>query len=317
MRPATSRPAPSVTPQFITVAERSDAALKVLLGQLLAVMQQNSAAIISAHDNERLHDYRVAVRRSRSLLDQLPQLLPKRIEQRYSNHFAQLGTLTTPLRDLDVVLLKFESYRALLPKRLQNSLDPLRQLIETKRQQQRQLLIKHLQSAGYRRFIKSWQAYLESPTPANTTLGNAKRPVKELADSRIWRLYQQVLQQGAAITKLSPANDLHALRKRCKKLRYLIDSFQPLYPEKKIQRLIATLKTLQDHLGEFQDLCVHHDLFQTLAAELPDALEEKALQRLIHALEKQQRQQRKHFHTYFKNFAGKKNQQRFKELFKA
>ncbi len=298
------------------MAERSDVALKALLSQLLAVMQQNSAAIINVHDNKRLHDYRVAVRRSRSLLDQLPQLLPKRIEQRFSNHFAQLGTLTTPLRDLDVVLLKFDGYRALLPAHLQNSLDSIRPLIETKRQQQRQLLIKHLQSAGYRRFINSWQTYLESAIPANTTLANAKRPVKELADSRIWRLYKQVLQQGGAITKRSPASDLHTLRKRCKKLRYLIDSFQPLYPEKKIQHLIAPLKILQDHLGEFQDLCVHHALFQTLGAELPDALEEKALQRLIQALEKQQRQQHKDFHAHFKNFACKKNQQRFKELFK-
>ncbi len=298
------------------MAERSDAALKVLLSQLLAVMQQNSAAIINNSHSEQLHDYRVAVRRSRSLLDQLPQLLPKRVEQRYSNHLAQLGALTTPLRDLDVVLLKFENYRALLPKRLQNNLDPLRQLIETKRQQQRQLLIKHLQSAGYRRFVKSWQTYLESPTPANTRLANAKRPVKELADNRIWRLYKKIVQQGGAITNKSPASDLHTLRKRCKKLRYLIDSFQTLYPAKKIQRLIATLKTLQDHLGEFQDLCVHHDLFQRLGAELPDALEEKRLQRLLHVLEKQQRQQRKQFHRCFKGFASKTHQQQFKELFK-
>ena len=301
----------------LAAAERSDVAVKGLLNQLLAVMQENTTGIINGAESERLHDYRVAVRRSRVLLSQLPQVLPKRITERYGNRCAQLGALTTPLRDLDVLLLKFDSYRTLLSQHLQDELDPAWRLIETERQQLHQRLIKQLQSADYLRFINSWQSYLNSTAPAKTTLANAKRPPKELANERIWRLYKKVLRQGDRITKHSPATDLHALRKRCKKLRYLIESFQPLYPEQQIAHLTTVLKKLQDHLGELQDLEAHHDLFQSLRTGTLDQQCDKALKQLCKALIKQQCAQRSHFHSCFKTFASKQHRQQFRELFKA
>jgi CHAD domain-containing protein len=301
----------------LAAAERSDVAVKGLFSQLLIVMQENTAGIINSSDSERLHDYRIAVRRSRTLLGQLPQVLPKRMTERYGNHFAKLGTLTAPLRDLDVLLLKFESYRQLLPQRLQGELDLVLRLIETERQQLQQQLIKQLQSAHYQRFINSWQDYLHSNSPDNTTLANATRPAKALADDRIWKIYKKALQQGKRITKNSPANDLHTLRKRCKKLRYLIESFQPLYPEQQITHLITVLKQLQDHLGEFQDLHVHHDIFQRLRTGLEAQQPcDKALKRLIQALDKQQHKQREHFHDCFNTFANKPHQKEFRALFK-
>jgi CHAD domain-containing protein len=313
------RSAPRRTPAApsLTDAERSDVALKGLLQQLLTVMQVQRPGVIAGLDSERLHDYRVALRRSRALLDQLPQVLPQRIEARYGKRLATLGTLTTPLRDLDVLLLKFDGYRTLLPEARQGHLAPVREMIETQRQRARQQLIKQLQSADYNRFVKAWQNYLHSAVPMTTPLANARRPIKALADERIWQLYKRALRQGRAISKNSPASDLHTLRKTCKKLRYLLDAFQVLYPEKKIIHMIAVLKELQDQLGEFQDLCVHRQLFAAVQQlPLPDDECTNALDELLHHLKKQQQRQQQRFHGCFKTFASKKHYQRFKELFK-
>lgn len=312
MRVKRTPPAPP-----LTAAARSDVALKGLLDQLLMVMQEQRPGIIKGRDSERLHDYRVAVRRSRALLGQLPQVLPKRIEQRYGKQLARLGALTTPLRDLDVALLKFDSYRALLPDEMQRDLGPLRELLEAQQQHSRQQLVAFLQAPAYGRFFNHWHSYLQSDVPVTTPLANARRPIKTLADERIWRLYKRALKQGEAITKKSPASDLHTLRKTCKKLRYLVDAFQPLYPPKQVSRMLAVLKKLQDHLGEFQDLCVHQQLFAALQ-QMP-LLDEGCthpLDKLQHQLKRQQQKQREHFHACFKNFASSKHHQRFKELFK-
>jgi len=53
------------------------------------------------------------------------------------------------------------------------------------------------------------------------------------------------------------AEKLHEPGKTCKKLRYLMEFFQGLYPVTKIGELILVLKGLQDKLGAFNDLYVH------------------------------------------------------------
>lgn len=305
------------SPPELTGACRSDVALKQLLDQLLMVMQGQRPGVIDGRDSERLHDFRIAVRRSRALLGQLPRVLPRRIEARYGKRLAALGALTAPLRDLDVALLKFNGYRALLPEAMQRDLEPARALIEAQQQRARQRLATALQSPAYSHFFSHWHSYLKSAVPVTTPLANARRPIKTLADERIWRLYRRVLRQGVAIIPDSPAGDLHSLRKTCKKLRYLIDAFQALYPPKRVSRVIAVLKKLQDHLGEFQDLCVHHQFFAALRqTPLPEESYSQALDELLRQIERRQHKQRRRFHACFKDFAGNRHRESFKALFK-
>lgn len=54
----------------------------------------------------------------------------------------------------------------------------------------------------------------------------------------------------------TPDETVHALRLQCKKLRYLLDFFTPLFDEATIKRLITSLKQLQDNLGRFNDYSV-------------------------------------------------------------
>lgn len=300
--------------------ERSDVAVKRLLRQQLAVMEESAADFLDGNDGEPLHNYRVALRRSRTLLDELPEVLPQRIEGRYSSLFAQIGALTTPLRDLDVLLLNFERYRALLPEGLQPTLQQLRGWIEMKHRQQRQPLIEYLQSADYRYLVRGWQTCLGSAPPPYAAPANAKRSLQELANGCIWKLYRRIVRLGDSINQESPATALHTLRKRCKRLRYLMEFFQPLYPEQKIERLIAVLQALQDYLGAFQDLQAHHIFFRSLRAELGEERQEaqcqQALSDLAEALEQHQCRQRQRFQSCYRIFASDKQQQRFKALFK-
>ena len=141
-----------------------------------------------------------------------------------------------------------------------------------------------------------------------------------MADKRIWRVYQRVLQDGQVLQETSPDADFHALRKRCKKLRYLMEFFQSLYSDKDIRQLIRILKKLQDNLGEFQDLSVQISALQKFSEQM--AQEEKlpdktarAMSKLVEILIDTKQSVQREFTSLFAKFAQHKNQQRFEKLF--
>jgi CHAD domain-containing protein len=301
-------------------AMRADQATKRILQRLLDIMQQNEAGTRTGSDTEFLHDFRVAIRRTRSALTQIKGVFPKRIVERYKNEFAWLGQITSPSRDLDVYLLNFAEYRASLPADMQADLDPLHEFLRRHQGIEHRALVKALDSARYRRLLCGWQKFLEQAVPVRSTLPHARQPVAGVADRRIWRIYRRAIREGDAIDARSPAADLHELRKTCKKLRYLMEFFQSLYPADRIKELIRVLKTLQDNLGNFQDYEVQvmtlKEFSHRMTAEgnvSPDTL--LAMGMLIDGLERRQHEAREEFAGRFAEFSRPENQERFSRLF--
>ena len=301
-------------------AMRTDQAGKLILQRLLDIMLQNEAGTRTATDTEFLHDFRVAIRRTRSALSQIKDVFPKRIIDRYKNEFAWLGQMTSRSRDMDVYLLNFNDYRDSLPAAVRPDIELLRSFLIRHQKTEHKALIKALDSARYGRLIKNWQAFLHQPVNERSTLKNAGWPISEVASKRIWRVFRRVIQEGDAITADSPADDLHELRKTCKKLRYLMEFFVSLYPHGTVKELIRTLKTLQDNLGNFQDYEVQVITLKSFSHQMvtestvpPDTL--LAMGMLIDGLERRQHQAREEFAGRYAGFSQQKTQQRFRKLF--
>ena len=301
-------------------AMRADEASKLIMHRLLDIMMQNEAGTRIGTDTEFLHDFRVAIRRTRSALSQIKAVFPKQIVDRYKTEFAWLGQITTPSRDLDVYLLTFDEYRDSLPLSMQADIEPLRDFLIRHQKLENKALVKALDSARYRRIITNWRSFLEQPVNERSTLKNAGRPVLDVACERIWRIYRVALKEGNAINAESPAEALHELRKTCKKLRYLMEFFQSLYPSSDIKELIRILKTLQDNLGDFQDYEVQVSTLKKFSHQMvdegrvpPDTL--LAMGILIDGLERRQRQAREEFSGRFAGFSQQHNQERFRQLF--
>ena len=299
---------------------RADQATRIILHQLLDIMVVNEAGVRRGRDTEFLHDFRVAVRRTRSALTQIKGVLPARILDRYKAEFAWLGQATGPLRDLDVYLLKFDDYRNSLPDAMRAHIDPLRAFLLRHQRLEHQALVKSLNSARYRRLLKNWRRFLEQPVSERSTLANAQRPVLAVSCQRIRHVYKRILREGNTIEHDSPASALHELRKACKKLRYLMEFFQCLYPEEEIRALIRELKTLQDNLGDFQDYEVQVAALKRFGQQMVDedgvpAETLLAMGMLIDGLEQRQHQAREEFAGRFANFSLSKNQDKFRKLF--
>ena len=70
------------------------------------IMKNNLSETLWGKDIELLHDFRVACRRSRSILSQLKSAFPEAVIKPFLEDFAWLSRLTRAVRDLDVFVLK-------------------------------------------------------------------------------------------------------------------------------------------------------------------------------------------------------------------
>jgi CHAD domain-containing protein len=300
---------------------RADIAVKTIYSRLLKAIKDNEQGTIADTDSEFLHDYRVAVRRTRAGLSQLKGVLPDKISACYAGFFSWLGQITGPTRDLDVYLLNFAHYKDGLPASIRDDLNPLHEFILVKQQIAHKELAKKLRSAKYLSTILEWEQYLKEQAPLKPLEPNAKLTIKQLADRRISKCYKRVLEEGSAITEHSPSEALHELRKSCKKLRYLMEFFQSLYHENQINHFIKNLKGLQEVLGNFQDLAVQENTLKLYSEEmLNNNIHAKtilAMGVLIQNLDSLRVNARHDFASKFATFKHEENQSAFKSLLAA
>jgi CHAD domain-containing protein len=300
--------------------QRSDLATKMILSQLFGVMRANEAGIRADSDTEFLHDFRVAIRRTRSALSQIRNVFPSETTERFRGEFRYLGSLTNQLRDLDVYLLAESAYRAELPPTMRDDIAPLFDYLRTQREQTLQDVIAGLDSSEYARILRDWEVFLNQPVPETPESANAATPIIELARQGIFKRYRRVVKDGNYILEHTQDELLHALRIECKKLRYLLEFFANLFPPKKVARLINQLKRLQDNLGAFNDLSVQQEYLLGVAKELPvsDIQTSRALVAtgfLVGSLARRQQVVKAGFAKTFTDFAAPANQQLYRQLF--
>ncbi len=298
---------------------RADKASVIIYQQLLRAIQINEGSTIADIDTEFLHDFRVAIRRTRAGLSQIKNTLPSKTVERYAGFFAWLGQVTGPTRDLDVYLLSYKQYQAALPESLQQDLAPLYQFLKKKQLNAQNKLANILSGSKYQKQLAEWEQFLKTPLPKKHIGDHAKLSIKELADQRIWKVYQRLLDEGNAIGELSPAEALHDLRKTCKKLRYLLEFFQTLYPATEFKSVLKALKGFQSVLGDFQDYEIQEVNLKLFSAEMMDNGAPTntflAMGVLVQHLDTLRCAARNDFTQQFELFKQVKNQKTFKRLF--
>jgi CHAD domain-containing protein len=299
---------------------RSDEATKIILRYLLQVMKINEDNIEKDLDTEFLHDFRVAIRRTRSALGQIKSVFPQNTTGRFKKDFAFAGKLSNQLRDLDVYLLKEDTYKAMLPPALRDDIKPLFDYLRKKRSKALQKVISGLASKKYAQIMQDWETFLNEPQQDSPTTFNAGLPIIRLARKRIYKQYRRIVEDGNRILESTDDEKLHALRIECKKLRYLMEFFSSLFSRKKINVLIEQLKKLQDNLGDFNDLCVQEEYLLNIADELPSTGQkfEKvlvAIGSLVGTLDREKQIIKNAFAKTFTDYASSPNKKSFRELF--
>ena len=307
----------------ITAHMPAGRAAAVVLLRLLDTLEANVDGVLADIDTEFLHDLRVSVRRTRSALkllgDVLGDSVPGEPGRRYHDEFKWLGDLTTPTRDLDVHLLGFGAMAAGLAAARPADLEPFRAFLARRRARERRALARGLRSARFRVLTEDWRKTLLEARDAGVRRRAERRTAAGLAADRTGRAFRRVVRQGAAITGSSPDESLHDLRKRCKELRYVLEFFAPLHQPAAYGKVVGDLKRLQDCLGEFQDTHVQIEEIRALAGAMlaegaVPAATLLAMGETMAGLASRQRAARAEFEQRFAAFAGPGGRRRMSVL---
>jgi inorganic triphosphatase YgiF len=223
---------------------------------------------VRARDAEAVHQMRVGLRRLRAAISLFDEMLPKAGTTRIKTELKWLTGELARARELDVFLKERVQplARKSGPKRgaraieaeftasRNSALEHARRVIGTSRY--RQLLIRTLE-------------WLETRRPV--TDADAQTSIGRFADDVLERRIRKARKQGRRLDQLSP-RARHKLRIKIKKIRYALEFFESLYARrdrKKLRKLAAHLKKIQDALGELNDAMAHEEMAARAALTAP------------------------------------------------
>jgi CHAD domain-containing protein len=232
-----------------------DLAFAVLRRQL-AVVQDKEPGTRLGEDPEELHDMRVATRRLRAALSLFETVLPVRA-QVFREELGWMARLLGAVRDLDVQLAGLAGLAppdALTSHALaSDGHDPLVELaalLQRERAAARIDMLLGLDSVRWDRLTKGLTA-LAQQGPARRSLAT-REPAEIGLPELVLRRHHKVRKAAKRAKESGVVTDFHALRIRCKRLRYALEFSSEVY-DGKTSRFVRELTALQDQLGEMQD----------------------------------------------------------------
>lgn len=222
-------------------------ALPQLLRALLSQADRQQRAILNSDDAEAVHQYRVAIRKARSLLRLFRSELGP-IAALLARQLAAAQRSTNALREVDVLMQAWPGWS----ERLSAELQPGAEGVVVQLQDQR---VAALHSV--RRQLLTMAAPLAVLADSLDPLGKAERPLKKPV-LRVMRRQKRRLRRALRrLTPDSPATDFHRARIAAKRMRYLLEFFAELKLVRQSRRRLERLKALQELLGQLQDAQSH------------------------------------------------------------
>ncbi len=108
------------------------------------------------------------------------------------------------------------------------------------------------------------------PTHAEALARSDARTFHRKAQRRLRRWHVRIVADWNAFDELDETA-LHALRKRIKRQRYAVEFFAPVLRRRHVQRYLGALTTIQERMGELNDLFVARARYEALVAADPAA----------------------------------------------
>ncbi|QQD16953.1 CHAD domain-containing protein [Spongiibacter nanhainus] len=248
-------------PHFgIDAQQSAESAVRQMIRAMLEQARLFEPGILEDTDTEFLHQYRVSIRKARSLVTLMGKVLSLDAKTTLKQCFKQLVGPTGELRDMDVFLLAKDHYTALLPGGFEAGLDELFAEASKDRRRALKRVRKWMRSERYQQVINDLDTTLSSPAQLQSK--KAAKPVATLLEKNAHKSFQRIKSLGSSIDKYTPDNEIHALRIECKKMRYLMEYFIEILPEKPTMKFVKSLKKLQDVLGDFNDYAVQQNFLR-------------------------------------------------------
>ena len=218
---------------------------------LIDEANSSAAALRSDSDADVLHRLRVALRRLRTLLWAYRPLLGEELEGRHGDRFRSLAGAAGKTRDWDILI-------ELLSDALGEKRAPTERLLSARAAALSDSR-ERLAHAGINSELK------DALNDANDTLRQMRKPtpLKKFARKRVAAAEKSLHKRmrRARGAKGAEYTSYHDVRKGGKKVRYLLEFFEPLLSRKQLKTLKG-LKKLQKRFGALNDVVASEELLR-------------------------------------------------------
>lgn len=236
-------------------------ALQGMIWACLEHLQANLAGAAEHHDDEYLHQLRVALRRLRVVLDMCAQ------HRRDNELMALQSQVRTAGRKLGIArewdVFATQTLVAALAETVQpTEYDWLLRQSDAQRARAHAAVDRLLQGADFQAMLLRFGAWMIGPYWQTFDL---EKDVLRYSARILKQLGRLVRRRGGCLHKNKiKAAQAHKLRIACKNQRYCAEYFAPLYPGPEFDDFVLQLERLQDELGNFNDLVVGQVLLDKL-----------------------------------------------------
>jgi len=262
------------------LARSPEEASRVVALTLLARVGEAARRLEDPDDAEALHDFRVALRRLRSVLRAYRKPLAGSVKKRHRRQLRDLAAATGPGRDAEVAAGWVAAQRETLPSEQKGGARTLGDRLEARR------------GKGYekvrRQLAEDFAPLAES---LERRLGVYRREIHlqggagsdsfgELVALELRRDLDRLLAALAAVGSVDDSDPCHRARLAGKRVRYLLEPLAGGLGA--VEPILKRLKRLQDLLGELNDA---HVLEAELERSVEGAARQRARQLFAEALE--------------------------------
>jgi len=240
----------------------------ILDGQLGAA-RRHEAGVRSDPGPAHLHQYRVAVRRARSVLSAGGAVFPASPSRALSSSMKAVFEVSSGVRDLDVLIAAIEERNDSISAELHDGSALLLAALRLRRSTRFGELDSMLSGPGYASMVQNWQVLGSVYRLGGDEPGpDALTSTGEVVDAAVLAAFRQVRVGGRRAHSTDVLDEWHDLRKRLKRLRYLVVAFAPLYPDGSLDPAVRNIRRLQNVLGRLQDHATEVALIESVGAAM-------------------------------------------------
>ena len=226
----------------------------VVLEEQLTEFTSHESGVRRGEDTEALHDYRIALRRARSLLSAGGAVYPAEELELLSALAQRFATATSTLRDLDVLIEEFDDHVDVIAPPLRDGAEDLLAQLRADRALCHEGLVAEIDGDLHATLLRRWQTMATVYRLGGGEPGpDAMNRSGQVIDDTIRAAARSLRKAGKKAHGSDDPARWHKVRKRLKRVRYLITLFGPLYAPGTFDETLRRMRKLQNRLGALQD----------------------------------------------------------------
>ena len=218
-------------------------------------------------DPEAVHQSRVASRRLRAGMTIFPECLPDREGRKWMKEIRSVTRALGEARDLDVQIEFLQEFDKSAGVAALPGLDTIVRLKKKAREEVQPSVVSWLEDLEEKGMLQEMELYLSGEVKRLEGTDIRGEAAHASGLEHIAARIRELLEMEGCVPRREAIEEHHDMRIAAKRLRYSAEAFRPLFDDR-LKQEIATLKGLQDMLGEMHDC----DVWMAEEAALSNAL---------------------------------------------